>query len=337
MTESQCEMNAPSEESSNIPHFAQDDDRAQEECEEETEQSIAENDGERDISSQYSATSVVFHSFEQVLKVVGAFGSYQIAFVCCVQLAVVLWCGNFVFMSYATYKPHITCVTLNGTILEMHKASTDAAASKAADAAFCAAYENGLCENATWESPFYTVIEEWKLICDRDYLPQTFNSIQMSGTALAMFLSGQLADFLGRKFVFYGTFLMLILSGMVSTLSTGPVMFAVCRFFVGSMLSASLVTNFVWSMEITDQKHNAIVNCANLWHFAYMFTAFVGWLTRDWKTYLLVTNGLLSPLNIFYARFNESPRWLIQKGQLERAAKLLTKIDDQNRPLHTSC
>uniref|UniRef100_A0A914XS11 Uncharacterized protein n=1 Tax=Plectus sambesii TaxID=2011161 RepID=A0A914XS11_9BILA len=148
-----------------------------------------------DISLHQPVLSVVFTNFEQALKLVGAFGRYQWSYIAVLQVAIVLLAGNYAFMSFATYEPTVRCFLDNGTVLELNRTHQKER--------FCEAYNAGLCEqNLTWEAPLYTIIEEWSLICDLDHVPEMMNSVQMSGTFVAMAASGMLSDSFGRKRVF---------------------------------------------------------------------------------------------------------------------------------------
>lgn len=55
-----------------------------------------------------------------------------------------------------------------------------------------------------------------------------------------------------------------------------------------------------------------------------MKVAWLGWLTRDWQTYLIVVNAVCAPVLLVFAFFvRESPRWHIQKGQYKAALGVL--------------
>lgn len=52
--------------------------------------------------------------------------------------------------------------------------------------------------------------------------------------------------------------------------------------------------------------------------------ALIGWLTADWRLYLIIVNVFFAPLLIFFLLFHESPRYLIYHQHLDSAANVLT-------------
>lgn len=283
-----------------------DDDDTAVESEEEEDGSV---DFE-DISLHQPVLSVVFTNFEQALKIVGAFGRYQWSYMVVLQIAIVLLAGNYAFMSFATYEPTVRCHLENDTVLELNRTHQKEP--------FCSAYKSRLCANLTWEAPLYTIIEEWELICDRDHVPEMMNSVQMSGTFVAMAAAGMLSDSFGRKRVFLSCFVLFVTATIVGTLASTWQLLFVSRFVVGGLLMATTNLKFVWAMEMTDGQHNVIMNLAQMWHFGYMAAAVIGYLTKHWKRYLIALCGVGFPLIFVYTVFFESPRWLIQKGRLDQ-------------------
>uniref|UniRef100_A0A914UHP3 Major facilitator superfamily (MFS) profile domain-containing protein n=1 Tax=Plectus sambesii TaxID=2011161 RepID=A0A914UHP3_9BILA len=280
---------------------------------------IGDDEDETDAAS--AAKPVTFDTFEQVLSAVGSFGAYHWAFIIVMQFSIVMWCGNFVFMPYATYMPTVKCHVNGSVVVHDHRNATF----------FCELYSGGHCSNVTWEAPFRTIIEQWGLLCDLDYVPELINTIQMVGTLVALFFTGVLSDKFGRKRVFTVCFVVLMVACYLGTLAPDWQTLAASRFVVGGLISATFVVNFVWSMEMTGQDNNFVMNLAGLWHFGYISTALIGYLTRDWQLYLLILDAIGLPLLFFYTCFVESPRWLIQKGRLEKAAKQLTRMSQRNQ------
>ena len=126
----------------------------------------------KDDETTLNPRPVFFKSFGQVFQDIGSFNLFHLKFIIVYQIASLLFCGNYVFMSYATYEPEIKCVTADNNIIEMNHSNSNV---------FCAVYETGECVELHWKAPFKTIIEEWELICNLDYVPQMINSIQTSG------------------------------------------------------------------------------------------------------------------------------------------------------------
>jgi hypothetical protein len=67
---------------------------------------------------------------------------------------------------------------------------------------FCHLFDNNLCDSVVFHAQFATIIEEWQLICARDYIPETINSLQTFGTLFTAPLVGIISDRHGRKATF---------------------------------------------------------------------------------------------------------------------------------------
>lgn len=69
-----------------------------------------------------------------------------------------------------------------------------------------------------------------------------------------------------------------------------------------------------------DEKNNIMMNLGNMWHFGYMITAVIAYLTAHWVSYLITLALIGVPLIFIYTTFFESSRWLIQQGNLEQVS-----------------
>ncbi len=172
-------------------------------------------------STKESALSVIFHKFEQVIRIVGPFNRSQVLFLVLFQFMILLWCGNTVFMALGTYAPTITCELDDARVLVYDKSN---------HTEFCDNLNRNKCMETNWTAPFYTLVQEWSLICDKDYIPQMINSIQNLGTIVACLIGGHLSDYFGRKRVFCSAFGFFLIAGISDAFATNWMVFAFCRF-----------------------------------------------------------------------------------------------------------
>ena len=126
-------------------------------------------------------------------------------------------------------------------------------------------------------------------------------------------ISGPLSDAFGRKRAFCFAFLLMIIAIFCSVLSTNWKCFALFRFFVGGLFIANVAILRIWSMELTDQRHNVIMNIAGTESLAYIITAGIAYFSYEWTTYLLVLNLIAIPVMFVLLFCVESPRWQVQK------------------------
>lgn len=79
----------------------------------------------------------------------------------------------------------------------------------------------------------FSLFFQFHLVCDKDYLPSTINSIQVAGVLVGHIVAGQLADLYGRKPTLFASVLIILVSQLVGYFSVAWQMFAICMFFVG--------------------------------------------------------------------------------------------------------
>ncbi|XP_027207541.2 organic cation transporter protein isoform X1 [Penaeus vannamei] len=169
-----------------------------------------------------------------------------------------------------------------------------------------------------------TLTSEFQLVCDRDYLRATYQSMMMFGTFISPIVGGFLADRLGRRLVIIVTLsLFTLFSSSISFLSNFNLILAF-RFVLGCV---NLPTFYILAMEVCEPRMRSFVGVLTAlpWATGTMAWGGVAYLIRDWRTLNLVVS--LPNLVIFPALYlmDESPRWLIIRGQHERALATLAK------------
>ncbi|CAG2199735.1 OCTN [Mytilus edulis] len=90
-------------------------------------------------------------------------------------------------------------------------------------------YSDLICVRKTFDPSLHTVVSEWDLVCDRDWITQTITTIQMGGLLFGGLVAGQIADMFGRKPTYFLSMLMLFVFNLVAAFSTSWKMFAVLR------------------------------------------------------------------------------------------------------------
>ncbi len=71
------------------------------------------------------------------------------------------------------------------------------------------------------------------LVCDRELLSQTAQSVFFGGVLVGAIVNGQLSDLIGRKLVFLGTLFLEAVFGIALSFVQSYTWFAVCWFCVG--------------------------------------------------------------------------------------------------------
>lgn len=190
---------------------------------------------------------------------------------------------------------------------------------------------NSVCMGIEYTSDFTSIVSEWDLICDRGHLRFTITTIQMVGTLIGACIAGQLADTFGRRRVLYSVYLLLLVTGLLSSFSSSWQMFTVFRFFVGAFFGGTMVINFVMPLEFVGRQWRTFCGCIGFWAVGVMLLAPMAYFIPQWRhlTALCSVSGLV--LVATWWCVPESPRWLIQKGRVAEAKVIITRIAEFNR------
>lgn len=136
-----------------------------------------------------------FKTFEEALSRAGLFGRYQIFTCAVVQYASIMWAGNYSFMSLGKIEPDWQCddVGWNHT---RHNAPNNGSSE------FCFMIKN--CTNLTTiNDQFTSLVEEWKLVCNLESVPDFLLLIYVGGRICGSIVGGHIGDHLGRKRGFF--------------------------------------------------------------------------------------------------------------------------------------
>ncbi|GFT50775.1 organic cation transporter protein [Nephila pilipes] len=178
-----------------------------------------------------------------------------------------------------------------------------------------------------------TIVSEWDLVCDREWLISLAKSVFMFGYLLSVILFGQISDWIGRLPTTLLCYVGTCISMFLSLLSTSYIMFAVLRFFQSFFRAGITIAGYVLLMEIVAAQHQAEVGiCIQFgWSFGFITLPAIAWFVRDWFWFQLVLSLSFLPFAFAYIFVPESPRWLLVKGKTDKLEKLLVKAAAINR------
>ena len=117
-----------------------------------------------------------------------------------------------------------------------------------------------LCKHWTYDTSVFksTLVTEWDLVCDKEYLPVIAQTVFLCGT-LVQVLSGPLPDKFGRKpivciFAAFG-----IASHFVMIFSYNVIMFLTFAFLTGFNFSVSKISLFTMASEVMGTRHRPLM------------------------------------------------------------------------------
>ncbi|XP_054712984.1 organic cation transporter protein-like [Uloborus diversus] len=191
------------------------------------------------------------------------------------------------------------------------------------------------CTKWEYDTSYYshTVVSEWDLVCDREWLVSLSKSIYMFGFLLSVFVFGQVSDCIGRFPTIVISYLVTVASLLLSLLSTSYSMFAILRFFQAFGRTGLTTVGFVLLMEIIGSAHRTNVGMAIQlgWSTGLFFLAGIGFFFRHWFWFQVAIAVPILPLAIGYKYIPESPRWLLMQRKYKKLEKVLETAAVMNK------
>ncbi|CAH1778323.1 unnamed protein product [Owenia fusiformis] len=178
-----------------------------------------------------------------------------------------------------------------------------------------------------------TVVSEYDLVCDRDWmftLPATF---QMLGLFFGAFLSGAISDRFGRKRATLGLLVLSLGAIVGGAFAENFWLFVILRMFSTMFSIGAFTPLWVLTIEIMSPKSRArCLFYAHLFRVMRGVTSTIGaYYVRNHKQLQLLSAIVVLPGLVLIVLTFESPRWLISKGRLRDAEDICGKIAKINR------
>ncbi|KAF8778718.1 Organic cation transporter protein like [Argiope bruennichi] len=190
------------------------------------------------------------------------------------------------------------------------------------------------CTNWEYDSSFYpsTIIDEWDLVCDREWLISFSVSIYNVGYLVAVLVFGQFSDSVGRRPTLLFSYVMNVGASFLSAFAQSFAVFAILRFFTAVGAAGFYTVSFVILIEMVSPVYRSMVGVAiNFgWCLAFISLPAVAWIIRDWFwLQLAVTLPKLLFISVFWV-IPESPRWLLIRGEKDVFRRVVEKASRKN-------
>ncbi|XP_042225962.1 organic cation transporter protein-like [Homarus americanus] len=185
-------------------------------------------------------------------------------------------------------------------------------------------------DNSTFVS---TVTSEFQLVCEREYLRSTYQSIYMIGVFVGAPVSGIFIDKHGRKTMLVVSSFTYMVLALGSSWLPSLSLLMLSRFLLGVFHLIVGSAGYILGVEIAEPRIRNIVGCGffEFWALGIMGWGGLAYLLREWRVLQQVASlsGLLFLPTLWF--IDESPRWLIVKGYHNRAIKILKKAARWNK------
>lgn len=172
-----------------------------------------------------------------------------------------------------------------------------------------------------------TIVREWNLVCDNNYLVDLSTTIFMAGVLCGAVLITPLSDKYGRKKVLFPCLWLQGVLGIGLAFVTDFVQFAVLRFFIGILNQAIALVGYVYMVEIFPPSHRTTpsVGLQIFWSAGIMLLALFAFLLKNWRYLeLAISIPCLAFLPIYWL-VPESAVWLVSAGKLRSAELVLER------------
>nr|XP_006120702.1 solute carrier family 22 member 13 [Pelodiscus sinensis] len=182
-----------------------------------------------------------------------------------------------------------------------------------------------------------TLVTQFDLVCDRKGLHDISMSIYTVGLLLGALVSGSLSDRIGRRPVTLFSMLLMGAFGVGAAFAPDFYVYMALRCLVGVAVSGFTISTVTLGAEwagVSYRTHTVVISHCSF-SIGQMTLAGLAYGVRNWK--LLQIAGSVPVLCLFFYIWvlPESARWLMTKGKIEEAKKLLRKaafVNNQSIP-----
>ncbi|XP_060063907.1 solute carrier family 22 member 6-A-like [Ylistrum balloti] len=186
------------------------------------------------------------------------------------------------------------------------------------------------CQEFKFSDGMSTVVNEWRLICDKDWIASTVTTIQMAGLLISCVTSGHLADLIGRKPTFFLSLFVLTILNVAAGLSTSWQMFAVFRFLLGFGIGAYLTVFYNYLIEFIPAKRRSVTIAFPSWAIWACVFGFAAMWLHDWQYLHFSISVLTLPCLLMWWILPESFRYLVTHNRVDEAKGVIRRVAQIN-------
>uniref|UniRef100_A0A0K8VPL8 Organic cation transporter 1 n=3 Tax=Bactrocera latifrons TaxID=174628 RepID=A0A0K8VPL8_BACLA len=177
-----------------------------------------------------------------------------------------------------------------------------------------------------------SIVIDFDLVCDKDIYPTIGLSALNVGGPIGVYLFGLLNDRMGRRTSYFTCLATLLFGSLLTSISRNFWTWAGSRVIVGLTIPAVYQIPFIISLELVGENYRSFVTVMTCTFYTsgIMLLSLITYLEREWVKLSLYTSAPFTLYFLYIFIMPESPRWLLMRGRLEEALKVLENMAKVN-------
>ncbi|XP_064019034.1 solute carrier family 22 member 13-like [Pogoniulus pusillus] len=178
-----------------------------------------------------------------------------------------------------------------------------------------------------------SLLTEYDLVCDREDLNDISQSIYMLGLFLGSMIFGPLSDRIGRRPVILISVTLQGLFGLGTAFVPHFYVYMAFRCVVGASVSGITMTVLALATEWigVSARPKAVLGSHCCFAIGQMILAGLSYGIRNWRLLQIAGSVPIFAFFFYFQVLPESARWLVTKGRIEEAKKVLQKAASFNK------
>ncbi|XP_023777754.1 solute carrier family 22 member 13-like isoform X1 [Cyanistes caeruleus] len=196
----------------------------------------------------------------------------------------------------------------------------------------CACYGNSHPQKRGYQSICFSFLQ-FALVCDRKDLNDIAQAIYMVGLLLGSMIFGPLSDRIGRRPVILISVFLQGLFGLGIAFVPHFYVYMAFRCVVGASVSGITMTILALATEWigVSSRPKAVLTSHCCFAIGQMILAGLSYGIRNWRLLEIAGSAPIFAFFLFIGVLPESARWLVTKGRIEEAKKVLQKAAAINK------